>query len=54
MKGVLRIPQSSSITRASPSDSLMSHPEHSSYTFEEMQLVYSTALAKKTQNIGIC
>ena len=39
-KGVLRIPQSSSITRASPSDCLVSYPGHSSYASAEKQLVY--------------
>ena len=49
---VLSIPQSSSITRASASDCLMSYPEHSvvvvmmgSYSFIEMQSAYSTAAA---------
>ena len=44
---VLRIPQSFSITEASPLDGLMSYPGHSwvgeSYPPVEMQLVYSTA-----------
>ena len=42
---VLRIPQSSSITGASPSDCLVSYPGHSlrkSYPSVEMQSVYST------------
>ena len=45
---VLCIPQSSSITRASPSDCLMSYPRHSSresYPSEEMQSVYSATPA---------
>ena len=45
---VLCIPQSSSITGASPSDCLVSYPEHSlkeSYPSAEMQLVYSAAQA---------
>ena len=45
---VLRIPQSSSITKASPSDCLVSYPDHSlgeSYPFAEIQSVYSTAPA---------
>ena len=43
---VLCIPESSSITRASPSDCLVLYLEHSlgeSYSFAEMQSVYSTA-----------
>ena len=48
-EGTLHIPQSSSITRASLSDCLVSYPGHSlrggSYTSVEMQLVDSTALA---------
>ena len=47
-KGVLRIPQSSSFTGASPSDCLVSYPEHSSgesYPSAEMQSVYSAAPA---------
>ena len=42
-KELLRIPQSSSITEASPSDSLMSYPRHSFgefYTSAEMESVY--------------
>ena len=45
-KGVHRITQSSSITRASPSDFLVSYPGNSlgeSYLSIEMQLVFSTA-----------
>ena len=45
-EGVLHIPQS--LTKASPSDCLMSYPGHSlreSYSSEEMQLMYSTAPA---------
>ena len=47
-EGVLRIPQNSSITGASLSDCLVSHPEHSwekSYSSIEMQVIYSTAPA---------
>ena len=48
-EGVLRIPQSSSITATSPSDHLVSYPWHSlgggSYPSTEKQLVYSTAPA---------
>ena len=51
-EGVLRIPQSSNITGASPSDCLMSYPGHSlgvgrSYPFAEMQSVYSTVPTNK-------
>ena len=46
-EGVLRIPQSSSITRTSPSDCLVTYPGHSlgggSYPSAEVQSVYSTA-----------
>ena len=42
-EGVLRIPYSFSITRASPSDYLESYPEH--FYAVEMQLVYFTAPA---------
>ena len=46
---VLHIPQSSSITGASPSDVLVPYPEYSlregSYLFAEMHLVYSVAPA---------
>ena len=45
-EGVLCIPQSSSTTKPSPSDCLVSYIGHSleeSYTFAEKQLVYSTA-----------
>ena len=47
-KGVLHIPQSSSITGTSPSDYLVSYLRHSlgkSYPSAEVQLVYSTAQA---------
>ena len=47
-KGVLHIPQSSSITGTSPSNCLVSYPGHSmvgSYPSAEKQLVYSTAPA---------
>ena len=43
--GALRIPQSSNITEASPSDCLVSYPRHSlgvSYPSAEMQLAHST------------
>ena len=49
MKGVLRIPQGSSITEASPSDCLVSYAGHSlgkSYTSAEMLLVVSNAPAE--------
>ena len=46
-EGVLRIPQSSSITGTSPLDFLVSYQEHSlvggSYPSAEVQSVYSTA-----------
>ena len=45
-EGVLRISQSSSIAGTSPSDCLVSYPGHSleeSYSFAEMQSVYSVA-----------
>ena len=46
---VLCIPQNPSITRASPSDCLVSYPGHSlgedSYSFAEIQSLYSTAPA---------
>ena len=46
-EGLLRIPQSSSITETSPSDFLVSYRTHSlevgSYSSAEMQSVYSTA-----------
>ena len=50
-EGVLRIPNSSSITGTSPSDCLVSYPGHSlgrgvSYPSAEVQSVYSTALAE--------
>ena len=45
MKGYSRIPQSSSITRTSPSDTLVSYPGYSlgegSYPSAEVQSVYS-------------
>ena len=48
-KGILRIPQSSSIIGTSPSDCLVSYLGHSlgewSYPSAEMQSVYSTAQA---------
>ena len=47
-EGVLRIPQSPSITGTSPSDCLVSYPGHSlgvSYPSAEVQSVYSTATA---------
>ena len=49
-EAVLHIPQSSSITETSPSDCLVSYPEHSlgnSYPSVEMQSVYSVASADK-------
>ena len=48
IKGVLHIPQSSSITGASPSDCLVSYPGYllrESYPSAEMQSVYSTVPA---------
>ena len=51
-EGVLCIPQSSSITGTSPSDCLVSYPEHllggGSYPSVELQSVYSSALADRT------
>ena len=47
-EGVLRIPQSPSITGTSPADCLVSYPGHSwwgSYLSAEVQPVYSTAPA---------
>ena len=45
-EGVLCIPQSSSITGTSPSDSLVSYSEHLiSYSSAKKQLVYSTTPA---------
>ena len=47
-EGVLHIPQSSSITGATPSDCLVSYPRNSlgeSYPFAEMQSAYSMASA---------
>ena len=49
-EGVLRIPQSSSFTGTSLSDSLMSYPEHllvagGGYSSSEMQSVYFTTTA---------
>ena len=52
-KGVLLIPQSSSITVASPSVCFVSYAGHSlgeSYSSAEMQLVYSAALADWAKN----
>ena len=53
-EGVLRIPQSSSITGTSPSDCLVSYPGHllgeGSYLSAEVQLVYSTAPANWAKN----
>ena len=49
-EGILRIPQSSSITEASPSDCLVSYQWHSlgrGYPSAEKQLVYSTAKADR-------
>ena len=49
-EGVLCIPQTSNITGASPSDSLVLYPGHSlgeSYPSAVIQLVYSTALCNK-------
>ena len=55
-KGVLRIPQSCSITGTSLSDSLESYLGHSlwgSYHSAEMQSVYSTSLADWA-NMSVC
>ena len=55
-KGVLHIPQISK-TGASPLDGLMPYPENlfggRSYSSAEMQLVYSTAPANRTDNTYI-
>ena len=52
---VLYIPQSSTITGASPSDCLVSYSEHSSewssYPSAEMQLVYSIATADWAKDV---
>ena len=53
-EGVLRIPQSSSITEVLASDYLVSYPEHSlgeSYLSVERQSVYSTAPANWANNV---
>ena len=52
-EGVLRIPQSSSITGASPSDFLMSYPGHFCYPSSAKQSVYSTAPADWALKIWI-
>ena len=47
-KGLIRIPEISSISRASPSDCLVSYPEHwlrEYYASAEMHSVYFTATA---------
>ena len=52
-KGLLRIPQSSSITDASPSDCLVSYTGHAlgeSYPEADIQLMYSTAPANWATN----
>ena len=52
-EGVLSIPQSSSITAASPSDCLISYLGHlfgKSYPTAEMQLVYSTVPVDWTEH----
>ena len=54
---ILRIPQCSSINRASSSDCLMSGPGHSlgvSYLSVEMQLVYFIATANRALQYLIC
>ena len=56
IKGVLCIPQSSSITGTSPSDCLVSYPEHllgESYPSTEVQYMYFTALADWKKSIII-
>ena len=57
-EGVLHLPQSSSITGASPSDCLALYPEHSlrrgsSYSSSEMHSVYSTAPANWAKQIWV-
>ena len=52
-KGVLCIPQSSSITGTLPLNCLVSYPKHSlegSYPSAEVQLAYSAAPANRTAN----
>ena len=58
-KGVLRIPQSSSVTGASPSDSVVSYPGHllrESYPSADMQSMHSKAPDdwENLQRIFIC
>ena len=53
-KGVLHIPQSSSITGTSASDCLVSYPGWGSYSSAEKQSVYSTALANWARNLLDC
>ena len=56
--GVLYIPEKSSIIVASPSDSLVSYPEHSlvvgRYPSAEMQSAYSTDPADKAEVVICC
>ena len=55
-EGVLHIPQSSSITGTSPSDSLVSYPGHSlgkSYPSAEMHWVYYTAQTDRASQHNI-
>ena len=56
MKGVLRIPQSPTITGTSPSDCLVLYPGHSLGGLAEVQSVYSAAPADwashKIANVG--
>ena len=56
IKQGLRVPQSSSITEASPSDYIVSYPGHlleESYPFAEMHLVYSAAPTNWARRIGV-
>ena len=53
---VLCLPQSSSITEASPSNCLVSYPGHSlgkSYPSTDMQWVYSAALADQSNRVDV-
>ena len=47
--GVIRIPKSYGITRASPSLSYLGHLLGGAFSFPEMQLVYSVALTDQTK-----
>ena len=55
-EGVLRIPERSSISRTSLSDCLESYLGHTlagvgTYSYAEMQSVYSTVTADETKNV---